>query len=94
MQYFGVFLCFLADKPTLIQKIITSAENSYGLHAISAYREGRQINFVIDDYILCRDKGLGKLEPVFSQPQKNMYMWPCLLEKAWFKLKGNFVKKF
>jgi hypothetical protein len=42
----------------------------------------------IDDYILCQG---GK--PLFSQPVKNIYMWPSLLEKAWFKVKGNSAKR-
>lgn len=88
MQYFGVFLCFLSDKPNLIQKIITTDENSYGLHSIEAYREGKLINFLIDDCILCKD---GK--PIFSQPCKMRYMWPCLIEKAWFKIRGNSAKR-
>lgn len=88
MQYFGVFLCFLSDKPNLIQKIITTDQNSYGLHGIEAYRNGRPIQFVIDDYILCRND-----KPFFSQPCKMMYMWPCLIEKAWLKIRGNSAKR-
>lgn len=78
----------------LIQKIICTNENTYGLHCIEAFRNGRLINFFVDDNILCRQSQLkAKPEPVFSQPQKNMYMWPCILEKAWFKIKGNSAKK-
>lgn len=92
MQYFGVFLCFLADKPVEIQKIITTKENTYGVHCISAYINGKEKSFLIDDYILCRELG-SRVQPVFSQPMKNMYMWPCILEKAWFKLKDNSAKR-
>lgn len=88
MQYFGVFLCFLSDKTNLIQKIITTNENSYGLHCIEAYRHGKPIHFLIDDYILCKD---GK--PIFTQPCKMRYMWPCLIEKAWLKMRGNLEKR-
>ena len=88
MQYFGAFLCFLADKPHLIQKIITTEPNTYGLHTVEAYREGTPHSFIIDDYILCSD---GK--PVFSQPCKMRSMWPCLVEKAWLKIKGNTAKR-
>lgn len=80
MQYFGVFLCFLANKPTEIAKIITTRENSYGVHAIEAYRNGRTTSFIIDDYILCRaPTPSNSLQPMFSQPQKGIYMWPCIL---------------
>jgi hypothetical protein len=92
LQYFGVFLCFLADKPIEIQKIICTKENSYGLHCIEVYQEGKVVKFLIDDYILCREPN-PKLQPMFTQPQKNIYMWPCILEKAWFKIKGNSAKR-
>jgi hypothetical protein len=45
---------------------------------------GAKKEFVyIDDYIIC-----SKRTPLFSQPVKGIYIWPCLLEKAWFKVKG------
>lgn len=89
MQYFGVFLCFLADKPALIKKIINTNENSYGIHCIEAYQEGKVTHLFIDDYILCRENKT----PVFSQPNNSIYMWPCILEKAWLKIKGNSARK-
>jgi hypothetical protein len=92
MQYLGVFLCFLADKPTLIQKIICTDENTYGLSCIEAYRDGKVVHFLIDDQILCREV-TGRPEPVFAQPQKNMYMWPCIIERAWLKAKGSSLKR-
>lgn len=88
LQYFGTFLCFLADKPNLIKKIIKTDENGYGIHCIEAYTENRRTNFFIDDYILCQDS-----QPLFSQPYKMMYMWTCLLEKAWLKIKGHSAKR-
>lgn len=42
----------------------------------------------IDDYALCFQK-----KPLFSQPVRGTYMWPCLMERAWFKVKGNVIKK-
>jgi hypothetical protein len=42
--------------------------------------------------MLCREAP-GKPEPVFAQPQKNMYMWPCVIEKAWLKFKGSSLKR-
>jgi hypothetical protein len=69
VQYFGVFLCFLADKPSLIKNIILSSANSYGIHCIKANRSGKPVLFFVDDYILCRYCRL-KNEPVFSQPEQ------------------------
>ena len=84
MQYFGVFLCYLADHSELIENIILTGSNSYGLHSVYIVHEGRRRPIYIDDYILCHETG-----PIFSQPIKDTDMWPCLLEKAWFKYKSS-----
>ena len=52
------------------------------------YINGVRMPIYIDDYILCY-----KDRPIFSQPIKGIYMWPCLLEKAWQKVKGYGSKK-
>jgi hypothetical protein len=74
MQYFGVFLCYLADHPDIIEKLILTGSNSYGIASIFMVHEGRRRPIYIDDYILCND-GI----PLFSQPIKDTDMWPCLL---------------
>ena len=74
MQYFGVFLCYLADHPEIIEKLILTGSNSYGIASIFMVHEGRRRPIYIDDYILCHD-GI----PLFSQPIKDTDMWPCLL---------------
>lgn len=84
MQYFGVFLCFLADKPKLIQQIIQTDSNSFGIHCVAAYINGIRKDIVIDDYFLCHND-----EPIFSQPCQNKYIWPLILEKAWLKIRGS-----
>ena len=58
------------------------------MHAIEAYRNGHIVHLLIDDYILCKD-----MKPIFTQPCKMMYMWPCLIEKAWLKIRGNLAKR-
>lgn len=88
MQYFGVFLCFLAENPHLINEIIVTEPNSYGIHVVKMNVGSKKEFIYIDDYILCCDR-----RPLFSQPIKGTYMWPCLLEKAWFKVKGSIAKK-
>lgn len=44
----------------------------------------------IDDYILCYQR-----LPFFSQPVRGknaIYLWPCLLEKAWMKVNGSIAQ--
>ena len=89
MQYFGVFLCFLADKPKLINQIIQTESNTYGLHCVSAYINGVREDIVIDDLFLCHND-----IPTFSQPCRHLYIWPLILEKAWLKIKGSFDFRF
>ena len=88
MQPFGTFLCFLADHPQLIPKIILTNANSYGIHLLKMNVGYRKEYIYIDDYIICAEK-----MPFFSQPIKGIYLWPCLLEKAWFKVKGYIDQK-
>lgn len=79
-----MFLCYLADHSELIETIILTGPNSYGLASIYMVHDGRRRPIYIDDYILCNETG-----PIFSQPVKDTDMWPCLLEKAWFKYKSS-----
>lgn len=88
LQYFGVFLCFLAENPHLINEILLTEPNTYGIHALRMNIGSKKEFIFIDDYIICCDR-----TPLFSQPIKGIYMWPCLLEKAWFKVKGSIAKK-
>lgn len=53
MQYFGVFLSFLANKPKLLNEIIRTDKNTFGLHCVSAYVNGMKHDIVIDDLFLC-----------------------------------------
>jgi uncharacterized phage-associated protein len=52
------------------------------------YIHGIRMAIYVDDYVLCF-----KDRPIFSQPVKGMYMWPCILEKAWQKVKGYGSKR-
>lgn len=88
MQYFGVFLCYLSDNPELIDRIILTHRNSYGIAALQVIYDGRREVLFIDDYILCHNN-----KPLFSKPVKYSDMWPCLLEKAWFKIKSCLKSK-
>jgi len=62
--------------------------NSYGIAVVKMNVNSRKEYIYIDDYILCA----GKM-PLFSQPVKNIYMWTCLLEKAWLKVNGHIEQR-
>ena len=83
-----MLLCFLADNPQLINNIILNDSNSYGLFVLQMNVESKKEFIYIDDYTLCSDK-----IPLFTQPIRGIYMWPCLIEKAWFKVKGYMSHK-
>ena len=72
----------------MIQRIIVTGSNSYGIAAIYMNHDGKREVLFVDDYILCNETG-----PIFSQPMKSKDMWPCILEKAWFKFKSAFRTK-
>lgn len=78
-----MLLCFLADKPHLLKNIILTQPNTYGIHAVGMYVHGVRRHVFIDDNILCHQG-----RPIFSQPVDGTFMWPCLIEKAWLKVRG------
>jgi hypothetical protein len=84
MQSLGVFLCFLSQHKSLIDQVVSTEPNNYGIAAIHIHSQGNSNFLYIDDYILCCDK-----RPIFTQPIDGMYMWPCLVEKAWLKIKRS-----
>jgi hypothetical protein len=53
MQYFAVFLCFIATNPKIVEEIIITQPNTYGLHIVKMNVNGKEIPIYIDDYILC-----------------------------------------
>ena len=53
LQYFSVFLCFLADHSSLIKEIILTEANTYGICVVNMYIQGVRTPIFIDDYILC-----------------------------------------
>jgi hypothetical protein len=53
MQYFAVFLCFLADRPHIIDDLILTKENTYGIHVVQMIINDVAVPIYIDDYILC-----------------------------------------
>ncbi len=74
MQPFGMLLCFLAQHPHLLSNIILTDINSYGICVVRMNVEAKREYIYIDDYTLCAEK-----TPLFSQPIRGIYMWPCLL---------------
>lgn len=84
MQSLGVFLCFLSQHNSLIRQVVSTEPNNYGIAAIHTHSQGNSSFLYIDDYILCSDK-----RPIFAQPIEGKYMWPCLVEKAWLKIKRS-----
>lgn len=88
MQPFGALLCFLAEHPQLIGNLIMTESNSYGIAVVRMNVGSRREFIYIDDYMLCSGK-----VPLFSQPVKGIYMWPCLLEKAWLKVNGHIEQR-
>ena len=66
MQYFGVFLCYLADHPEIIDQVLLTGSNSYGIAVVYMVHDGKRQPIYIDDYILCHEDA-----PLFSQPINN-----------------------
>ena len=78
----------MAQPQELIEKVIVTGDNSYGLYAVETTINNEVQYVYIDDYVLCQEK-----RPLFSQPIHQACIWPCLIEKAWLKAKGHMARK-
>jgi len=88
-SYFLSVVSCLAERPEKIQQLFTIDEvNEWGLYAIDLTKNGIPTTVVIDDYIPCdEDEG----EPIFAN-SRNGDLWVLLLEKAWAKLHGSYMR--
>ena len=78
---------FLKQNPELIEEIILTKKNTYGLHALRIYINNQEEHILIDDKFLCTS---GDLKCVFSQPLEQQ-IWPLIIEKAWIKYAGSLT---
>ena len=88
-SYFLSVVSCLAERPEKIQQLFTIDEvNEWGFYAIDLTKNGIPTTVVIDDYIPCdEDEG----EPIFAN-SRNGDLWVLLLEKAWAKLHGSYMR--
>jgi len=81
----------VAEEPDRIRDIfLTQKTNKAGILALTFYIRGKPWVITIDDELLFHYPGHGA-HLIFSQPSKNGEMWGPLLEKAWSKVRGNFL---
>lgn len=78
----------LAKNPENIKKIFVFHDIAVGFYVLKLYKNGKPIYLPIDDQIPCNKT---TKSPLFTKPIGNE-IWVLLLEKAWAKMVGNYLK--
>ena len=61
---------------------------------MAVHLRGKEEFLIVDDLILCESGQPRFVQPVYAnQNYARPYLWPCIVEKAWLKLKGAAMKK-
>ena len=78
----------LAHKPENIKKLFVFHELKLGFYVLRLFRNGKVHYMALDDLIPCHKT---YKNPIFSSPVGNE-LWVILLEKAWAKSIGSYIK--
>ena len=85
----------VAEFSSLITPIfLTSTKNAAGIHAVRFFIRGKPWVVAIDDEMLFYngvDSAGAKMLYFTSADTTNTAMWAPLIEKAWAKIKGNYI---
>lgn len=86
--YIKASMASLAEFPDLVKATFLNEDtNSDGIYNVRFYIRGKPWIVAIDDYLLFHNGGL-----LFSSTSKDgNAIWGALLEKAWAKVKGNYI---
>ena len=78
----------MCENPQLIMDCFERTDvNASGIYLMYFYVNGVKTPVVVDDYFPCYPSG--KVAFAKGQPEE---LWVMLLEKAWAKLHGSYVK--
>ena len=78
----------LAKNPENIKKIFVFHDLKLGFYVLKLFKHGKPTYIAIDDLIPCNSM---TKSPLFTKPIGNQ-VWVLLLEKAWAKMVGNYLK--
>ena len=83
----------LGEFPTQVKDVfVTKEKNDVGIYGVKFYIRGKPWVISIDDIHLFRKTGLGYTYLKFAQQSADdKAIWGAMLEKAWAKLRGNYL---
>ena len=85
--YYLACLSSMAERPEQVMARFVNPEiNDAGIYLLSLYVNGVKTPVVVDDWIPCKND-----RPCFARSNDGE-LWVCLLEKAWAKLYGTYVR--
>jgi hypothetical protein len=76
--------------PNMVRDVFVNNQNDQGIYAVRLYIRGKPWLITIDDTVLFRD--VYNPNPFFGGVNPaDMSMFSALIEKAWAKMKGNYL---
>ena len=91
--YWIATISALAEWPHLLKNVfLTQTKNSAGIFGIQLYLRGKPYHISLDYSIMFLDY-LSESKPVYAQTSSDKkVVWGLVLEKAWAKVIGNYMK--
>lgn len=86
--YMLATLSTLAQSPQRIKDLFVFYDKTLGFYVVKLLIHGEIQYIPIDDSIPCNKS---TKSPLFAKPNGNE-LWVCLVEKAWAKCVGNYMK--
>lgn len=83
----------VAEFPAIIKSIfLTDTENAAGIYALRFFIRGKPWVVAVDNELLFYGREGSTKQLYFTKPDStDSSMWAPILEKAWAKIKGNYV---
>lgn len=79
----------MAEFPNRVISVFnTRYFNPEGVYSVNLYKEGMPVEVIVDDFFPCHDN---YNDPLFVKPN-GRELWVMILEKAWAKFFGNYLK--
>ena len=87
--YFLAALSSSAEVPERIgRRFLTQQINECGIYAVTFFINGFETPVIFDDYLPCNEAG----ESICAKSKDEGELWVPLLEKAWAKLHGSYIR--
>ena len=86
-------LSSLGEYPELLRSLFVNVErNNAGIYGVRFQVRGKPWIVTVDDYLLFKNTQSLTPQLMFADTSQNgKAVWPAIIEKAWAKVRGNYL---